>query len=141
MQLTKYTDLSLRVLMHLALKRDVRCKIKDIAETYNVSRNHLVKVVHNLSTLGYINSTQGRSGGIRLAVSPDDIVAGDIVRAVEPSLRLIDCESQQCPISAACLFKEALEEAMATFLKTLDQYTISDLIRNKPQLLKLITIA
>tara|TARA_B110000093_G_C12938493_1_gene396947 strand:- start:535 stop:960 length:426 start_codon:yes stop_codon:yes gene_type:complete len=141
MQLTKYTDLSLRVLMHLALQRDAISRIKDIAESYNVSRNHLVKVVHNLSTLGYIHSTQGRNGGIRLAVSPDDIVVGDIVRAVEPSLCLIDCESQQCPISSACLLKEALDEAMSTFLKTLDGYTVSDLVRNKPQLLKLIRIA
>tara|TARA_B110001452_G_scaffold196345_1_gene166341 strand:- start:761 stop:1144 length:384 start_codon:yes stop_codon:yes gene_type:complete len=127
--------------MHLALQRDAISRIKDIAESYNVSRNHLVKVVHNLSTLGYIHSTQGRNGGIRLAVSPDDIVVGDIVRAVEPSLCLIDCESQQCPISSACLLKEALDEAMSTFLKTLDGYTVSDLVRNKPQLLKLIRIA
>ena len=138
MQLTKYTDLSLRVLMHLAIKNNEICTIKDIANIYNVSRNHLVKVVHNLSTMGYILSTQGRGGGITLAVPASEIGVGDIVRAVEPSLFLIDCDSQECPLKSSCLLKEALDEAMATFLKKLDGYTVSDLIRNKVQLVKLI---
>ena len=138
MQLTKYTDLSLRVMMHLAILNGKRATIKEIAQIYNVSRNHMVKVAHNLATLGYIDSTSGRNGGIELALSPSEIVVGDIVRAVEPSLYLIDCESQQCPISAACLLKEALDEAMIAFLKVLDQYTVSDLVRNKVQLIRLI---
>lgn len=139
MQLTKYTDLSLRVMMHLAVKGGETATIKEIAEIYNVSRHHMVKVVHNLSTLGYIDSTQGRNGGIRLALPASEIVLGDVVRATESSLHLIDCESQQCPLSSACLLKEALDEAMAAFLKVLDRYTVNDLVRNKVQLLRLIS--
>lgn len=138
MQLTKYTDLSLRTMMHLAVKNGERATIKEIADIYNVSRNHLVKVVHSLSTMGYIHSTQGRGGGITLAVPASEIGVGDIVRAVEPSLYLIDCENEQCPLSSACLLKEALDEAMAAFLKVLDRYTVNDLVRNKVQLVKLI---
>lgn len=140
MQLTKYTDLSLRVMMHLAIRDDGSlATIKEVSELYNVSRNHMVKVVHNLATLGYIDSTAGRNGGIKLAVPAHEIVVGDIVRAVEPSLHLIDCESQKCPITSACLLKEALDESMKAFLKVLDSYTISDLVRNKVQLLRLIS--
>ena len=138
MQLTKYTDLSLRVMMHLAVKGGESSTIREIAEIYKVSRNHLVKVVHNLATMGYIHSTQGRGGGITLAVDSSEIVVGDIVRAVEPSLCLIDCEKQECPLNSACLLKEALDQAIAAFLKTLDGYTVQDLVRNKVQLLRLI---
>lgn len=138
MQLTKYTDLSLRVMMHLAMTDGEQATIKEVAEIYNVSRNHMVKVVHNLAKLGYIHSTAGRNGGIRLAASPAEIFVGDLVRAVEPTLYLIDCESQQCPIASMCLLKEALDDAMSAFLKTLDQYTINDLVRNKVQLVRLI---
>lgn len=138
MQLTKYTDLSLRVMMHLAINDGESATIKHVAEIYNVSRHHMVKVAHNLSKMGYIHSAQGRNGGIRLAYPPSEIFVGDIVRAVESSLHLIDCEGQECPLSSACLLKEALGEAMSAFLKVLDSYTISDLVRNKVQLVKLI---
>ncbi len=139
MQLTKYTDLSLRVMMDLALKDGELATIKDIAERYHVSRNHLVKVVHNLSTIGYVHSTQGRGGGIKLGFPASEIVVGDVVRAIEPSLDLVDCEGQECPLSPACLLKGALNEAMIDFLKVLDGYTIEDLVRNKVQLVRLVS--
>ena len=140
MKLTKYTDLSLRVLMHLSMldKEDEKATISEVAELYHVSRNHLVKVVHNLSTLGYIESTKGRGGGISLACHPADILLGDLVRAVEPSLYLVDCEAEACPIQSACRLKTALDEAMLAFLKVLDGYTVADLTRNKHQLVRLI---
>jgi len=138
MQLTRYTDLSLRVLMHLAINDDKLDTIKNIAEQYQVSRNHLMKVVHQLAILGYINSSAGRGGGISLAARPEEIIVGDVVRAMEPSFDIIDCEKAMCPIRSACLLKGIVNEAGSAFLKSLDQYSIADLVRNKPQLLKLI---
>ncbi|MGS2724153.1 Rrf2 family transcriptional regulator [Porticoccus sp. GXU_MW_L64] len=138
MQLTKYTDLSLRVIMYLALHDNKRDTIKRIAERYQVSRNHLVKVVHQLATLGFIDSTQGRGGGIALAEAPENIIVGDVVRAMEQSLDIIDCEKETCPLRPACLLKGVLNEASHAFLKSLDQYSIADLVRNRPQLLRLI---
>ncbi len=138
MQLTKHTDLSLRVMMHLAINTSELSTIKDISEKYNISKNHLMKVVNKLASLGYIESTQGRGGGISLAVMPEEIVVGDIVRAMEVTLDIIDCSGSQCPLLPACLLKGVLNEATTAFLKVLDQYTIADLVRNKPQLLKLV---
>ncbi len=138
MQLTKYTDLSLRVMMHLAIIENEQSTIKEISAFYNISKNHLMKVVHKLSTLGYIRSTQGRGGGISLAVGAKDIVVGDIVRAMEPTLEPIDCVKNACTIRSACLLKGILDEASRSFLKSLDGYTISDLVRNKPQLINII---
>jgi Rrf2 family nitric oxide-sensitive transcriptional repressor len=143
MQLTKHTDLSLRVMMYLAMTdaHTAPAKIKDIAQHYNVSRNHLMKVVHKLAQLGYIDSTQGRGGGISLAISAQSIIVGDIVRAMEPTLNIIDCEKVVCPLMPACLLKEALNKAANAFLESLDDYTIADLTRNKPQLLQLVNLA
>ena len=138
MQLTKHTDLSLRVLMYLSINGESLATIKDISASYKVSRNHMMKVVNRLVTLGYIKSTQGRGGGISLAMPASDIGVGDIVRAMEPSLDLIDCAGDGCPLTPACLLKGALNEAMKAFVKSLDNYSVADLVRNSPQLIKLI---
>jgi len=141
MQLTKYTDLSLRVMMHLALEPEKLGTIKDISERYRVSRNHLVKVVHKLATLGYIESVKGRGGGIRLAMPANEINVGEVVRLTENTLVLIDCEGSGCPLTPSCLLKRALDDATHAFLKTLDQYAIADLVRNRTQLIRLISQA
>ncbi len=119
MQLTKYTDLSLRVLMHLAIIDDERSTIQDISSYYNVSKNHLMKVVHQLASLGYVRSTQGRGGGISLAISAGKISVGEIVRKMEPSLEPIDCDKSGCTIRSVCLLKGILNEASVVFIHVL----------------------
>ncbi len=139
MQLTKYTELSLRVMMYLAINQHKLSTIQEVSEIYHISKNHLVKVVNQLAVLGYIESIQGRGGGIRLAVDAEEIGVGDVVRAMESTLDIVNCDNGSCPLLPACLLKSALNEAVQAFLKSLDQYTVQDLIRNKPQLLKLIS--
>ncbi|MCR9262315.1 MAG: Rrf2 family transcriptional regulator [Pseudomonadaceae bacterium] len=112
--------------------------VKDIAARYNVSRNHLVKVVHRLSSLEYLESTQGRGGGIALAMAPEDILVGDVVRNMEVTLDVIDCAAGNCPLLPACLLKGALDEATDAFLDTLDGYTIADLTKNRSAFIKLV---
>ena len=67
MRLTVYTDYALRVLMYLALKEDRLATIAEIAESYDISRNHLMKVAHQLGVAGYVETVRGRGGGLRLA--------------------------------------------------------------------------
>ncbi|MGI9285706.1 MAG: Rrf2 family transcriptional regulator [Pseudomonadales bacterium] len=138
MQLTKYTDLSLRVMMHLSLEPNQLDTIKDIAERYHVSRNHLVKVVHQLVNLGYLQSVQGRGGGITLAKPASKINVGKVVRQMEKSLNVIDCVAENCPLTPSCILKRAVNEATKSFLQVLDTYTVADLVKNRTQLLRLI---
>lgn len=49
MHLTRFTDYSIRVLIFLAVKGEERSTINEIAETFDISRNHLMKVVQELS--------------------------------------------------------------------------------------------
>src|SRR6478672_11006356 len=80
MRLTSYTDYALRTLMFLALNRERLVTIGDIAETHHIAKNHLTKVVHQLGTLGYVETVRGRSGGLRLGREPEDIRVGDVAR-------------------------------------------------------------
>lgn len=137
MQLTLYTDYSLRVLIYLGIRPNHQATITEIAQSYKVSRNHLVKVVHNLGAMGYITTTRGRGGGLLLAVAPDQINIGEVVRKTEPNFDLVECfdlETNTCPISPACALIKALKVARKAFLEVLDQYTLDAVVANRSDL-------
>lgn len=143
MQLTLYTDYSLRVLLYLGLNPKRMATITDIASSYGISRNHLVKVVHNLALQGFLNTTRGRGGGITLARPPAEINVGDVVRHTEMNFHLVECfdkEHNTCPITAACFLKGALYEAQRAFVNVLDRYTLAEVIDNKDWLRKVLNV-
>ena len=145
MHITRYTDYSLRVLIYLALQQERLVTIQQIADSYDISKNHLMKVVHQLTLKGYIESVRGKNGGLRLHRRPEDINIGVVVRETEQDMNLVECFSSgnQCCITPVCGLKNILAEALRAFLNTLDQYTLADILteRQKPQLLRLLQIA
>jgi Rrf2 family nitric oxide-sensitive transcriptional repressor len=142
MQLTLYTDYSLRVLVYLGLRPEHQATIGEISEAYGISRNHLVKVVHHLGQTGYVHTTRGKSGGIRLGKAVDEIVVGDVVRTTEPHMNLLECFDQEmntCPIAAACALKRAVHQARKAFMDVLDRYTLADVLGNRGQLERMLS--
>ncbi|WP_151703564.1 RrF2 family transcriptional regulator [Nitrincola alkalilacustris] len=145
MQITIYTDYSLRVLTHLALQPGGKLMtIQEIADSYQISKNHLTKVVHHLQKSGYIDTIRGKKGGIRLRRSPSEINIGALVRETEQDMKLVECFSDkgQCAISPACHLKSVFDEALKSFLATLDRYTLADTLpeADRPQLIRLLGI-
>jgi len=133
MRLTLYTDYSLRVLLYLAYKKDEMATISELADFYKISRNHLVKVVHNLGIQGYIITTRGKNGGLRLARPANEIVIGDVVRKMEPDFELLECFNEatdHCVITRTCSLKSVLFSARDNFLSLLDQYTVADAVKS-----------
>jgi Rrf2 family nitric oxide-sensitive transcriptional repressor len=133
MQLTQFTDYSLRVLIYLArLPEPGMATVPEIADHHGISRHHLVKVVHNLAQQGLINTTRGKGGGIQLARPPHTIGLGDVVRLTEPHMDLVECfdlKTNQCRIVRGCFLKAALHEARRAFMAALDKYTLADATR------------
>lgn len=144
MQLTRYSDYALRVLLYLAVKGETRSTINEIAESYDISRNHLMKVVQDLSHRGYVTTIRGKNGGLLINRAPEDISLGRLIRDTESELGLVEClrENNQCIISPACRVKSILNEALDAFMAVLDRYTLADLLgRRQPQLARLMQIA
>ena len=133
MRLTLHTDFALRVLIQAGLNDGKLTRIKDIAQTFDISEAHLMKVVNDLSQKGYLDTVRGRSGGIRLMREPRDINIGQVVRDTEDQLDVIGCLEHKgyCPIERVCVLRRALRNATDAFLAVLDAYTLADLI--KPQ--------
>lgn len=134
MQLTIFTDYGFRSLMYLAANPQRLCSVKEIAEHYGISRNHLVKVVHKLAQLGYIESSKGRHGGIALAHPPEQLKLGDLVLRLEPNMDLVECFNRQtntCRITNMCQLKHYLADARQAFISTLNQHTLADAVKGK----------
>ena len=132
MQLTLYTDYSLRVLIYLALKADETVTVSEIAAFYGISRNHLVKVVHNLALSGFVSSTRGKNGGLRLARPANQINVGEVVRHTEPNFNVVGCfdaTANACSAEPICALKPLLGEALASFFAVLERKTVAELIK------------
>ena len=133
MQLTLHTDYALRVLIYLSLKPAEMVTIDEITEYYGVSRNHLVKVVHHLSTNGFIKTSRGKKGGMQLASPPEDISIGSVVRKMEANFDIVECfneNNNRCNVLPICNLKAVLQKASANFLGFLDQYSIADAVNS-----------
>jgi Rrf2 family nitric oxide-sensitive transcriptional repressor len=131
MQLTQYTDYSLRVMTYLA-QATSQSTISEIADYFDISRNHLVKVVHNLAKHGFIRSTRGKGGGIQLARPAEVMNLGDIVRITEPHFDLVECFNPSedcCIVTKQCGLKAPLYEAQRAFMAVLDRTTLADAAR------------
>ena len=143
MRMTLHTDYALRMLIYVATRRDGTCTVNDVAQAYNLSRNHLLKVAQTLRDLELVETTRGRAGGIRLARPPEAIAIGALVRATEEEFSLAECMQKggrACAISPACRLKGMLHEALGAFLAVLDKYTLADIVRNRASLGPLLGI-
>jgi Rrf2 family nitric oxide-sensitive transcriptional repressor len=143
-RLTVYTDYALRMLMYLALKEDQLATIAEIAESYDISKNHLMKVAHQLGVAGYVETVRGRGGGLRLAKPIEAIGLGEVVRYTEPDMAIVSCfepVGAPCAIQSCCVLKRALKKARDAFIEVLDGYTLADLVRPQARLTSLLGIS
>ena len=131
MQLTRYTDYSLRVLVFLCSRPDGdSATAGEIADYYGISRNHIAKVVSMLAEADLVTTSRGRGGGLRLAVAPEDICIGELVRATE-NLTLVECfdrDHNTCPLGGDCTLEVLLHQATNAFLAVLDKTTLAQLL-------------
>ncbi|MFZ5718189.1 MAG: RrF2 family transcriptional regulator [Pseudomonadota bacterium] len=137
MRLTLHTDYALRALIFLARADSQTATAGEIAAAYGVSRNHLVKVLQGLRDQGHVETSRGRHGGVRLAVDPQQLRLGDVVRQTEPLIELVECFNPQtntCPLSRVCRLKRVLAEALSAYLEVLDAYTLADVTANGAEL-------
>ncbi|WP_062262758.1 Rrf2 family transcriptional regulator [Endozoicomonas arenosclerae] len=141
MKLTKHTDYALRILIYSALQpQDRLISIQEVTDVYDLSRNHVMKIVQRLGQEGYLATVRGKGGGFRMGRAADDINLGVVVRMMESTIVLVDCEEPVCRISEVCRLKGVLAEAMSAFMSVLDRYTLADLIGNRGELSGLLAV-
>ena len=143
MRLTLWTDYALRTLIYVGAKGDGLATIAEISACFGVSRTHLMKIVSQLGRQGYLETTRGKGGGIRLGRAPGQISIGAVVRETEEELAVMGClaESGFCRIESCCVLRHALHEATLAFLHTLDGYTLADLLAPGARLVRTLDLA
>ena len=130
MRLRLQTDYALRAMMCLAVNSGRRMMIAEIADQQSISKNHLVKIVHRLAGLGFINSQPGRSGGLWLNRPSEQINIGDLVRQLEADAVFLDCfpgGDGACRLIPHCQLKSVLAEALEAFYNILDRFTLAQI--------------
>jgi Rrf2 family nitric oxide-sensitive transcriptional repressor len=140
MQLTRYTDYGLRVLIYLALSSRGGT-VGEIADSYGISKNHLLKVANRLGQLGFVNATRGKSGGLKLAQEAAAINIADVVSKMEPNLDLVECfdvEKNTCPIAGICELESALGKAQTAFMDVLQDYSLADVVATRSELIQVL---
>lgn len=144
MRLTYHTDYALRVLIYLAVNAGKPARVSDVADSYGISRNHLLKVTLRLGRLGYLTTLRGRSGGVALARRPEEINLGEVVRKIEDEFSLVECmrlDGGECVISPACRLKGVVRKALEAFLSVFDEYSLADIARNRDALSELLGLS
>ncbi len=140
MRLSTFSDYSLRVLMYLGVQPDRLATIAEIAAGHGISESHLMKVVHQLGRFGLVETVRGKGGGMRLALAPQHIVLGDVIRQTESDFTLVECfaSNATCRIQGACHLSAILGEALNALFLVLDGYTLADLLVNPQGLIPAI---
>ena len=136
MRLTTFSDYTLRTLIYLALHPGRFVTIAEIAASYRISSNHLMKVAQHLASSGEVITLRGQHGGLRLARPAAEIGIGDVIRRTEPDMALVPCP--HCVIQPGCKLPGVLDKALAAFMAVLDAHTIADLVTDPGALLPLL---
>lgn len=131
MQLSRFSDYALRTLLYLGANKNEKATLAMVSEYYDISLDHLRKVVHELAKLNYLKTYRGKHGGFELQYTPNEINLGEVLKQTEGMSPLIDCGSQPCRLDPVCTLKGILAEAQRAFFTTLEQYTLADLLRSR----------
>jgi len=132
MHLTKFTENSLRVLIYVSANGDRKVNISEIAEKCAIPRNHLTKVIHTMALKGFISTSRGKGGGVGMAHPPDQLKVGEVIRAMEGTNEIINCETPKCPMTHMCELRSILRKGQEAFFSVMDDYTVADRI-NTPK--------
>ncbi|WP_296657271.1 Rrf2 family transcriptional regulator [Paraburkholderia sp.] len=141
MRLTDFTDYSLRVLIYVAVCGDELATIQEISDALGIARGHLAKIVHTLGRNGYLRTTRGRMGGMRLGRAANEITVGSVVRDTEADFHIVECfnaADNRCAITAACNLRGILQRAAHAYMEVLDQCTLADIVIERGTLARLI---
>jgi Rrf2 family transcriptional regulator, nitric oxide-sensitive transcriptional repressor len=126
MQLNKFTDYALRVLIYVAAQRESPYTIAEIAQNLKVSQNHLIKVVHFMAKQNWLITMRGKGGGIRLHPQVLQLPLGDMVQTLQGDTHIVDCNKPEpCVLLPRCGLKGILNQALLQFYQSLNQYTFA----------------
>ena len=134
MRLTQLTDFAMRVLIHLAQHPERLCTIAEVAARYEISEAHLMKITHQLGRAGWVTTVRGNGGGMALALPPEEIPLGQVVRSMEPDFFIVECFStgSSCMLTGSCKLTGVIDGALRSFMDHLDRHTLADILPDAP---------
>ena len=132
MKLRLQTDYALRTLIVLGDSKR-KMTANEIADAFLISKDHLVKVIQQLSRLGFVRALPGRGGGVVLAKDAVDIQVRDVIQAMEGTAGILACVNDPdfCPMEPGCRLRRVLMDAEAAFYESIGSVSVADLYRGR----------
>lgn len=143
MKVNRFTNYAFRALIAVAANPDKLLTVSDIARSYDISENHVKKVIARLIKHGYLSSLRGRHGGVKLAKPATSINVGEVFRFTQTDTAFLDCFArgvEGCAISPVCRLKGLFLSALDAFVAVLEQHTLADLVANPDAINELLAI-
>lgn len=132
MKLSTKGRYGLRAMFDIAinLKKDP-IPLKKVAERQGISEYYLEQLISQLKKSGLVDSVRGAQGGYILAKKPSEITVGDILRALEGPIGLVDCileeDSIECTRENACVTRIVWKKIRDSVIETVDSITLQDM--------------
>ena len=103
---------------------------KRIAEEFSIPRELLAKILQRLARERLIVSQNGPRGGYVLAHRPVEVTVGQVVRALEGPINIVECleEDSDCPQMARCNLRRPVQKIQAAISQLLDTMTLAELV-------------
>lgn len=130
LRLSKKIDYGLLAMTYIAFHENSRIvNTKEIAEEYNIPVELLAKVLQRLAKKGLIVSQNGPKGGYQLAKEPVDISVGEIVRAIEGPIQMMECNQNdhQCVQIQKCSVRSPLTKIQQNITDMLDNIPLEEM--------------
>ncbi|MEG1410149.1 MAG: Rrf2 family transcriptional regulator [Terrisporobacter sp.] len=131
MYLSKFTDYSFRILIYLGNHPNELFTVDELSDILCLSTHHLKKIIYKLAKNGYILSSKGRNGGIKLVMDPKDINLGKLLEITEDNLNIVECfsaENNTCNLNGTCKLKPIINNALDSFKLKFNEYTLDDIL-------------
>jgi Rrf2 family protein len=136
MRLSRKSDYALRALVTLAEQPGRTISIRELAEVNDVPRRFLEHIMLEMKAKGIVRSIPGRIGGFELAMAPELVTMGRIVRLFDEMLAPIPCVSathyEPCTQETRCKFRRVLLDIRNYTARRMDEASLATLIAMQP---------
>lgn len=133
--LTRKGKYGLKAMLHLAQQRDQKIPVlaTEIASTHDIPKKFLDSILGELRTAGFVRTKKGRGGGYSLAVDPNDLAIGDIIRVLDGPLAPIGCASKtryqpcdDCRSERSCRVRLIMWRVRTAISNVLDECSLAE---------------
>lgn len=127
-ELTEATAIAIHAMIYISNRKNNVISLKEISEYFDISSNHLSKVLQRLVKAGYLTSIMGPKGGFQINPEKENATLLDIYEVIDGKFIPKNCLFASKKInSCCCIMKPLLTSINSTFIDFMSSHKISSI--------------